>query len=921
MRPLKLEMSAFGPYASAVEIDFTLFGHQGLYLISGDTGAGKTTIFDAIAFALYGEPSGTNRDSGMFRSKYADPKTPTFARLEFEYNGKRYLIERNPAYERPKERGEGTTIQNANASLVLPNGGIVTGLKNVDGKVYEILGIDRMQFSQIAMIAQGDFMKLLFSRTDERQKIFRKIFKTDLFVRIQESMKRDANELASRCRAERAGIVQYIDGIECDPLSRHSDAVAEAKAGRMNIRDVIGILEHLIEEDAQEDLRLSRKKEECGKMALEAQARLKKLENHENAWARIAKDSESLEKESLAWTSYQEALAEKERLRPESEEAAKAIGRLEGMLPKYSQLESLQKREVRLKEDLKKNEALLTELEAASCRQAEALKALKEEQASLEDAGEKLILGMHQQDILLKQRGSLEGLKKDIMTYEREKGVLERYRNALKVRMEEKAQASRLYESASTLFLSEQAGILASGLQEGSPCPVCGSVHHPDKAGMTGKVPSQQEVMDLKEKADELAEKVVRGSSLCFEQKTKADSIFEALMKALSETMGLDEYGEQTHAAVDKMIARNAEDIEKVSEEIALLNIKAERRLELGRLVPEAESEISRLQEKAAELYRNISEQKAVCNAGSGRISEMLKEMPYKSRQEAEEAIKRLHEKRNGIIDDISRIEKCLKECGERMAGLKAGIDALKEQVKESVEIDKEAETKIRDEMTAESASLDTAVRIVHARRASNENLLNKITRKSECLISLEQEYSWKSALSKTANGDLEGKEKIMLETYVLMEYFDRIIARANTRFMSLSGGQYELKRRETAASNRSQSGLELDVIDHYNGSERKVESLSGGEQFKASLSLALGLSDEIQSSAGGIKLDTMFVDEGFGSLDEESLKLAMNTLGSLTEGSRLIGVISHVQALKAINRQILVTKDRFGGSKVEIIC
>ena len=185
----------------------------------------------------------------------------------------------------------------------------------------------------------------------------------------------------------------------------------------------------------------------------------------------------------------------------------------------------------------------------------------------------------------------------------------------------------------------------------------------------------------------------------------------------------------------------------------------------------------------------------------------------------------------------------------------------------------------------------------------------------------LEEEFAWKSVMAKTAGGDLEGKEKVMLETYVLMEYFDRIIARANTRFMSLSGGQYELKRRETASNNRSQSGLELNVIDHYNGSERKVESLSGGEQFKASLSLALGLSDEIQSSAGGIRLDTMFVDEGFGSLDDESLRLAMNTLGSLTEGDRLIGIISHVPALKEIDRQILVRKDRFGGSRIETIC
>ena len=249
MRPLKLTMSAFGPYAAAVEIDFTLFGRQGLYLISGDTGAGKTTIFDAVTFALFGEPSGTNRDSSMFRSKYADAKTPTFVKLEFEYDGKIYLIERNPAYERPKERGEGMTVQNANATLVLPDGTPIAGLKNVDAKIHDILGIDRAQFSQIAMIAQGDFMKLLFSKTDERQRIFRRIFKTDLFVRIQEVLKRDANELAGRCRAERAGIDQYIDGIECADGSPHAAMVSEAKAHRMGIEDVLEMLRSIIAED------------------------------------------------------------------------------------------------------------------------------------------------------------------------------------------------------------------------------------------------------------------------------------------------------------------------------------------------------------------------------------------------------------------------------------------------------------------------------------------------------------------------------------------------------------------------------------------------------------------------------------------------------------------------------------------------
>ena len=283
MRPLKLTMSAFGPYASAVEIDFTLFGRQGLYLISGDTGAGKTTIFDAITFALYGEPSGTNRDSGMFRSQYADEKTPTYVKLEFEYDGKTYLIERNPAYERPKERGEGMTLQNANASLLLPDGSPVAGLKNVDAKIYEILGIDRTQFSQIAMIAQGDFMKLLFSKTDERQRIFRRIFKTDIFVKIQETLKRDANELAARCRAERAGIEQYIEGIECAAESPFAALAAEAKERRMNIEDVLDMLRSIIAEDTDANKAYASEKALCESESKAVEALIKKQEEYDKA--------------------------------------------------------------------------------------------------------------------------------------------------------------------------------------------------------------------------------------------------------------------------------------------------------------------------------------------------------------------------------------------------------------------------------------------------------------------------------------------------------------------------------------------------------------------------------------------------------------------------------------------------------------
>lgn len=919
MRPLKLTMSAFGPYASAVEIDFTLFGRQGLYLISGDTGAGKTTIFDAITFALYGEPSGTNRDSGMFRSKYADQKTPTYVRMEFEYDGKTYVIERNPAYERPKERGEGTTLQNANATLWMPGLAPIAGLKNVDAKIYEILGIDRTQFAQIAMIAQGDFMKLLFSKTDERQKIFRKIFKTDMFVKLQEVLKRDANEIAGRCRAERAGIEQYIDGIECDAESRFAAMAAEAKAKRMCVAEVLELIRAIIDEDTLAKETYAKEKTLSDNVSKEAEARLKKFEEYENAKTKIAQDTESLTKEELELTKCKDVLTEKMKLNPVAEEISKQIGKIEGILPRYGQIETISKSITTLSSEIKGKENAKEVLENEITLKDTSLKTMKAELLSLEESGEKLILENQKKESLQNKMDALSVLKNEMTAYDSELNTLGKYQAGLKKRMAEKDEAVMNYESAYNLFLSEQAGILAKGLSEGSPCPVCGSVSHPSKAMTADEVPTQQEVMDLKTKADDLTGKVSLGSDLCIGQKVKVDGMFKVLESKVAELLDM-QYGPECYSIAQHKYDELSNEKTAAEQKINTLNAAVSRKAELSRSIPEAEKELTGKQEEFGKLIEALSGLKAQAVTESAQMEAMLKEVPYRTKKEAEDQIKNLSDERGRIIKEIQVAENQVKSSSERITAFKAGIETLKEQIKETVDIDKEAETQAKNDADQRSTALDALINHTFARIKSNSTTLENISRRCDNLTKLEKEFTWKSVLSKTANGDMEGKEKVMLETYVLMDYFDRIIARANTRFMSLSAGQYELKRRETASNNRSQSGLELNVIDHYNGSERKVESLSGGEQFKASLSLALGLSDEIQSSAGGIRLDTMFVDEGFGSLDDESLRLAINTLGGLTEGNRIIGIISHVPALKEIERQILVKKDRYGGSRVEMV-
>jgi DNA repair protein SbcC/Rad50 len=262
-----------------------------------------------------------------------------------------------------------------------------------------------------------------------------------------------------------------------------------------------------------------------------------------------------------------------------------------------------------------------------------------------------------------------------------------------------------------------------------------------------------------------------------------------------------------------------------------------------------------------------------------------------------------------------------LQKSKENISGYESSIKSLKSQLSSGCALDKDEELEKKTDIENKKGEDDAKSKAIHTRIETNTQALTNIRAKSDSLSELEKRYTWMKSLSNTANGNISGKEKIMLETYIQMTYFERIIDRANTRLMTMSGGQYELKRRREAENNRSQSGLDLDVIDHYNGTERSVKTLSGGESFKASLSLALGLSDEIQASAGGVKLDTMFVDEGFGSLDEESLDQAMRALSGLADGNRLVGIISHVGELKnRIDKQIIVTKDKSGGSRATIV-
>ena len=920
MRPIKLTMSAFGPYASQTTLDLDKLGTSGLYLITGVTGAGKTTIFDAITFALYGEASGDNRESTMFRSKYANAETPTEVELAFQYAGKEYYIKRNPEYERPKTRGEGFTTEKANAELHYPDGRVVTKLREVDRAVEEIMGIDRNQFTQIAMIAQGDFLKLLLASTDDRKKIFQKIFRTRCYYVLQERLKNESGKLGKEYETISASIRQYINGIVCDEDDVLSIKVRIAKAGMCSTEDTLELLSTLIANDKEEEEKLDDEQKNIGKSLEEITAILTNHETWSKARKSLEKSKSDLSEAIVTLEMLKTNLQSEEANKPKVEDIRNQIAAIEAELPEYQELD----KKIKERDTLQKGtDKLSDELNTAE----EKLKSSKKEIETLTEERKTLEKADKDKSELEAKKQKEEDKRKAVKDISKELKVLDKLEKQLKKDQEMYSKLAedvqlkdKEYQRLFKLYLDEQAGIIAETLVDGTPCPVCGSTIHPIKAVKAENAPTKEQ-LDESKSAYEAAQKEAQiASEKAAKTKGQADEKRDAVLSMLGEM-----FGNVTIDDADELIKDKIEEIATVLEEVQNAideqQKKIDRRNEIDELLPKKNKERDDLINSISENDKTLSGNNATLKSLETRIDELVEKLKYESEKEAKEVKKELQGEQKKLEDAYKAADDAVKVQNEKIAGFKAAIKEAENTLADAKEIDEESIKAKQKELKSRNIEIEAKKKIINARKAANESAEKEIRAKSAEILAVEAKWSWVKALSNTANGNISGKEKVMLETYIQMTYFDRIIARANTRFMVMSGGQYELKRRKEAENNRSQSGLELDVIDHYNGTERSVKTLSGGESFKASLSLALGLSDEIQSSAGGIKLDTMFVDEGFGSLDDESLDQAMRALQNLTEGNRLVGIISHVTELKErIDKQIVVTKEKSGGSIIRII-
>ena len=920
MRPIKLTMSAFGPYAGETVVDFDKLGENGIYLISGDTGAGKTTIFDGIVYALYGEASGEKREVSMLRSKYAQPDTPTFAELVFKYADKLYTVRRNPAYMRKKLKGEGYTAQSADCSFTYPDGRVVTKKTEVDNAVKDTIGISKDQFLQIEMIAQGDFLKSLTAGTEERKAILRLIFKTERFFTLQARLKTEAGEAKNRVEIAKEGVQQYIEGIRCSDKNPLAINIERAKNKELPLVDVIVTLEELVKEDEISDKKLNEEITEIEKQLAQVNSLLGKLEEYNKANTELVNVSKAINVKSDELAKAKEILdSEKEKFK-ETEKLSKELAEIKAELPRYSELEAQSKKIESTQKLLKKDEKSLSDRNKLLDSKRETLEKLKAEKSTLEKAGENREKLISEKSAAEEKKKNLETLKKSLYDYTSMLSDLEEKQKIFLEASNYAQQAFEDYNCKNQAFLNEQAGILALQLKENSPCPVCGSTVHPNIAQKSEAAPTEEELKKAKQKSDKAQDDVAKASNICAVIRGKAETAKSNIENQLEKLIG-DADINSSKEKIISLIIELTEIITNLDCEITAEEKKIRRKSELETVIPKTESETEKLKNDIASLETNVASYKASLTEITEQLETLKSSLCFADKKAAEKKISELESKAEILKKSFDNAQNVYNACEKDIIALKAREEQLKKQLDSSEKINAEEVNEKKNTLNSQKQAKAEIKTEVLTRLMSNRSALENIKKKTDEINLLEKRESLICSLNDTANGHINGKERIMLETYIQMTYFDRIIERANTRFMIMSGGQYELKRCQTAESLKSSEGLSLDVMDHYNGTQRSVKSLSGGESFKASLSLALGLSDEIQASAGGIRLDTMFVDEGFGSLDDESLNQAMNALKGLTEGNRLVGIISHVNELKErIDKQIIVTKDKLGGSKVKIV-
>ena len=917
MKPILLTMAAFGSYINETTIDFTQFGSSGLYLITGDTGAGKTMIFDAITFALYGEPSGTDRSASELRSDFASPEMRTFVRFRFAVANREFEIERNPAYQRRALRGGGTTTESANATLkfLSESHAPVTGEQNVTRTVEEIIRLSRRQFTQIEMIAQGAFRELLSANTDTRMQIFRKLFETDHFDKLSNALTVMKNDLQSQYAKFETNRKIQLDLVQCGDESPFAPQLNQAKALGVLPEEMFALISNIMDEDAKSE-------DSLGKDLEMVHNELRKfsglfVQAQQQQTLKTAKSNR--EKKRCEKVPLYEKWNETRTKLPKIEELNKRSGLLSAHLSDYDALEKKQNEILNLSKSIENLPAEIQRCEEERTTLEKRIILYKDELKELGNAGAQKVTWENQKkecdDKILKINRLQSDLQDLQIQCENFRALQDEYIQAKNNHDEQNAY----YLNLQRAFLDEQAGIMAEILEEGCPCPVCGSTTHPHKAVKSQSAPTEETVNKAKKNSERLQEIMTKKSVAASELKGKITSSSAQLEKFVTELLGSCELREAPDKikAMQLELSQNSTDLQtKIQNAVKNIN----RKEQLEGVIPKEEEKLSLIADEKSKKKEQLDKDQGMLSPLKTQFAEMKSKLPYPTRQELNEEIAGLKKEALMIQQEHDNAKLAVDKVEKEISTLDGQVKTLEQQLKDVPVLDEEKLRSEQSDLQKRESDLQKQTKTLATRLKINKDAQRTLTELQQQMAELELRTAMVKELADTAGGTLSGREKVKLETYVQMAYLDRVLAYANKRYMRMSNGQYELKRRTDADNRRSQSGLELNVVDHNTSKERSVNSLSGGEAFMASLCLALGLSDQVQAANGGIRLDSLFVDEGFGTLDSEALRQALAALRDLTEGDRLVGLISHVSELDdKIDSKIVVTKDKVSGSRVKI--
>ncbi|MCR4733806.1 MAG: SMC family ATPase [Treponema sp.] len=923
MRPKKLIMTGFESYKDRTEIDFEKLGTKGLYLITGDTGAGKTTIFDAITFVLYGSPSGSDRSVDMLRSHFADERTPTLVELYFEAKGKEYHITRNPDYERKALRGEGTTKESANALLeyITDKREPVSGLSKVNAEIENILNLKKEQFCRIAMIAQGSFQKLLLSKKEEKQSLFRELFHTEKYQILQDTLKTDKSKAEKTVNDLKNRLHDTLARIKVNEKDEKADEINLVKSSPILREEDIQVLKDFVLKDEELlkelELQISESENELDKIKADLQTgqRRNQIESE------IKNTEENKSEKENEKINLDAVLSKAEEAAKKVPDLEKEKTLLEESLKDYQKIAEEENHLEKLNLQIKSDEEKLKHSESDKSKLSEKIENLKREVESLKNAGEKIVSLQAELEKISEEEEELKDIEEELANLSNEKNELKLAQSKAQKANNDFLAANNFYSEELRLFNLEQAGILAEGLKEGLPCPVCGSKEHPHLAVKSEKAPSQVELENAKNKADELQKEASNLSIEAGQKKTsveKAEEIINKEIKKYFENLTVNDKElpiiiEERKSDLKNKEKENRDNFQKEEADKA-------RREEIDKGLPEFEEEVKKLSDKINQLQNKISSDKATLESGMKILNEKKSSLKYQTLEEAQKNFNQLENQIERLKENFENAKNDKNTCEKEIANFTGSLASLKKQLAETKEVDIQELEKAKNTYSEQKDSLEKQKNALIERRGINQESLQSIIKILPEISKAKDQYNMISALSEVAAGSSRGRSgKPSLEVYVQMHCLDQINRRANLRFKTMTDNKYELRRR--IEEDGSELGLDLNIKDFYTGRERNVQTLSGGEQFQASLSLALGLADEVQDNSGGIKLDTMFIDEGFGTLDPDTLNKAMKALEDLSNGNKLVGIISHVEELESrIPKKIVVKKDEAGISHATLV-